>query len=96
MSQSEIAVSYAALILADENLEPTVSSYGIALEIHLVDEQQADKLQTIIKAANVQDVESIWTTLFAKVRLASISVHVMIDPDRFYRRLRARTSKICY
>ncbi len=27
---------------------------------------QADKLQTIIKAANVQDVESIWTTLFAK------------------------------
>jgi hypothetical protein len=28
---------------------------------------QADKLQTIIKAANVQDVESIWTTLFAKV-----------------------------
>lgn len=29
---------------------------------------QADKLQTLIKAANVQDVEPIWTTLFAKVR----------------------------
>jgi len=26
----------------------------------------ADKLQTIIKAANVHDVEPIWTTLFAK------------------------------
>ncbi|KAJ9642351.1 60S acidic ribosomal protein P1 [Coniosporium apollinis] len=26
----------------------------------------ADKLQTLIKAANVQDVEPIWTTLFAK------------------------------
>ena len=29
---------------------------------------QAEKLQTIIKAANVEDVEAIWTTLFAKVR----------------------------
>lgn len=66
MSQSELAVSYAALILADENLEPTVSSHESSLRVHLVDEQQADKLQTIIKAANVQDVESIWTTLFAK------------------------------
>ena len=28
---------------------------------------QADKLQTIIKAAKVDDVEPIWTTLFAKV-----------------------------
>ncbi|KAI9777411.1 MAG: 60S acidic ribosomal protein P1 [Peltula sp. TS41687] len=26
----------------------------------------ADKLQTIIKAAKVEDVEPIWTTLFAK------------------------------
>ena len=28
---------------------------------------QADKLQTLIKAAKVEDVEPIWTTLFAKV-----------------------------
>jgi ribosomal protein L12E/L44/L45/RPP1/RPP2 len=28
---------------------------------------QADKLQTLIKAANLDDVEPIWTTLFAKV-----------------------------
>ncbi|KAF8459131.1 60s acidic ribosomal protein-domain-containing protein [Terfezia claveryi] len=49
MSTSELAVSYAALILADEGLEIT-----------------ADKLQTIIKAAKVEEVEPIWTTLFAK------------------------------
>ena len=29
---------------------------------------QADKLQTLIKAANVADIEPIWTSLFAKVR----------------------------
>lgn len=29
--------------------------------------KQADKLQTILKSANVQDVEPIWTQLFAKV-----------------------------
>jgi len=49
MSTSEMAVSYAALILADDNLEIT-----------------ADKLQTLIKAAKVEEVEPIWTTLFAK------------------------------
>ncbi|KAF8421924.1 60S acidic ribosomal protein P1 [Tirmania nivea] len=49
MSTSELACSYAALILADEGLEIT-----------------ADKLQTIIKAAKVEEVEPIWTTLFAK------------------------------
>jgi len=49
MSTSELAVSYAALILADDCIEIT-----------------ADKLQTLIKAANVEEVEPIWTTLFAK------------------------------
>ena len=34
---------------------------------------QAEKLQTLIKAANVEDVESIWTTLFAKVRAPGLS-----------------------
>ena len=29
---------------------------------------QADKLQSLIKAAKIEDVEPIWTTLFAKVR----------------------------
>lgn len=28
-----------------------------------------DKLLTLIKAASVEDVEPIWTTLFAKVRI---------------------------
>ena len=28
---------------------------------------KSDKLSTLIKAAGVEDVESIWTTLFAKV-----------------------------
>ncbi|KAK0514251.1 hypothetical protein JMJ35_002868 [Cladonia borealis] len=49
MSHSELATSYAALILADDDVEIT-----------------ADKLQTLIKAANVEDVEAIWTTLYAK------------------------------
>ncbi|KAL1959238.1 hypothetical protein VTO42DRAFT_2744 [Malbranchea cinnamomea] len=49
MSTAELAVSYAALILADDGVEIT-----------------ADKLQTLLKAANVLDVEPIWTSLFAK------------------------------
>ncbi|PGH00253.1 60S acidic ribosomal protein P1 [Helicocarpus griseus UAMH5409] len=49
MSTAELAVSYAALILADDGVDIT-----------------AEKLQSILKAANVQDVEPIWTSLFAK------------------------------
>ncbi|KAJ9195272.1 hypothetical protein DTO166G4_4790 [Paecilomyces variotii] len=49
MSHAELAVSYAALILADDGVEIT-----------------ADKLQTILGAAKVQEVEPIWTQLFAK------------------------------
>lgn len=45
---SELAVSYAALILADEGVEIT-----------------SDKLQTLLKAANVES-EPIYSTLFAK------------------------------
>ncbi|KAI1913884.1 hypothetical protein LOZ53_002538 [Ophidiomyces ophidiicola] len=49
MSTTELAVSYAALILADDGVDIT-----------------AEKLQTLLKAANVQDVEPIWTSLFSK------------------------------
>ncbi|KAL8746710.1 MAG: hypothetical protein Q9190_001303 [Brigantiaea leucoxantha] len=49
MSTAELATSYAALILADEDLEVT-----------------ADKLQTLLKSANVVDVEPIWTTLYSR------------------------------
>ncbi|KAF4553339.1 60S acidic ribosomal protein P1 [Elsinoe fawcettii] len=49
MSTSELAASYAALILADDGVEIT-----------------AEKLQTLITAAKVPEVEPIWTTLFAK------------------------------
>ncbi|KAK0653432.1 60S acidic ribosomal protein P1 [Lasiodiplodia hormozganensis] len=49
MSTSELASSYAALILADDGIEIT-----------------ADKLQTLISAAKIVDVEPIWTSLFAK------------------------------
>merc|ERR1711964_11114 len=49
MSNAELAVSYAALILANDGVDIT-----------------ADKLQTIIKAAKIDDVEPIWTSLFAK------------------------------
>ncbi|KAH8730164.1 60s acidic ribosomal protein-domain-containing protein [Phaeosphaeriaceae sp. PMI808] len=49
MSTSELAASYAALILADDGVDIT-----------------SDKLQSLIKAAKIEDVEPIWTTLFAK------------------------------
>ncbi|KKZ64688.1 large subunit ribosomal protein LP1 [[Emmonsia] crescens] len=49
MSTSELAVSYAALILADDGVDIT-----------------SDKLQSILKAANVLEVEPIWASLFAK------------------------------
>ncbi|KAI5809690.1 60S acidic ribosomal protein P1 [Peziza echinospora] len=49
MSTSELAVSYAALILADEEIPIT-----------------ADKLTALVRAAKVEEVEPIWSTLFAK------------------------------
>jgi large subunit ribosomal protein LP1 len=49
MSTAELAVSYAALILADDGIEIT-----------------ADKIQTILTAAKVQEVEPIWASIFAK------------------------------
>lgn len=45
---SEQAVAFAALILADDNLAIT-----------------PEKLQTLLKAAGITEVEPIWTTLFA-------------------------------
>ncbi|KAF9741513.1 hypothetical protein PMIN06_007303 [Paraphaeosphaeria minitans] len=48
-TKAETAVSYAALILADDGIEIT-----------------PEKLQTLFKAAKIEDVEPIWTTLFAK------------------------------
>lgn len=68
MSNSELATSYAALILADEDVEITVRRYISSCRGTEANQiQQADKLQTILKAANVEDVEPIWTTLYAKV-----------------------------
>ncbi|CAI7652392.1 unnamed protein product [Penicillium bialowiezense] len=49
MSTAELAVSYAALILADDGIEVS-----------------ADKIQTILGAAKVQEVEPIWASIFAK------------------------------
>ncbi|KAF2116032.1 hypothetical protein BDV96DRAFT_491499 [Lophiotrema nucula] len=48
-NKAEVAVSYAALILADETIDIT-----------------SDKLQNLLQAAGIEDVEPIWTTLFAK------------------------------
>lgn len=48
-TNAETATSYAALILADSDIEIT-----------------PEKLQTLIKAAGIEDVEPIWTNLFAK------------------------------
>ncbi|KAF2867037.1 ribosomal protein P1, partial [Massariosphaeria phaeospora] len=47
-TNAETAVSFAALILADESLAIT-----------------PEKLQTLLKAAGIHDIEPIWTTLFA-------------------------------
>lgn len=73
MSTAELATSYAALILADEGIDITVCARNPATwqRVHrstLLTSGQADKLQNIINAAKVPDVEPIWTTLFAKVR----------------------------
>lgn len=73
MSTAELATSYAALILADEGIDITVCAHNPAIWQHvhrstLLTSGQADKLQNIINAAKVADVEPIWTTLFAKVR----------------------------
>ncbi|TVY41395.1 60S acidic ribosomal protein P1 [Lachnellula cervina] len=60
MSTAELAVSYAALILADDGVDVTVRF------LPPEDLAHADKLQTLIKAAGVDEVEPIWTSLFAK------------------------------
>lgn len=71
MSKAELAASYAAIILADDDIQPTVSDQdALHCTLLILQTMQADKLQTLIKAANVDDVEPIWATLFAKVRRA--------------------------
>ncbi|RMD44394.1 hypothetical protein DV735_g623, partial [Chaetothyriales sp. CBS 134920] len=54
MSTAELANAYAALILADEGIEISVST------------APAEKLSTIIKAAGIPEIEPIWSSLFAK------------------------------
>ncbi|PHH88442.1 hypothetical protein CDD83_7523 [Cordyceps sp. RAO-2017] len=49
MSNPELAASYAALILADDEIEVT-----------------SDKMQALIKAAGLTEIEPIWTSIFAK------------------------------
>ncbi|KAI5286587.1 hypothetical protein KEM52_001944 [Ascosphaera acerosa] len=56
------ACSYAALILADDNVEIT-----------------AEKLQTILKAAGIEDVEPIWTSLFAKALAGKDVKEILTD-----------------
>nr|ABW90372.1 putative ribosomal protein P1 [Sipunculus nudus] len=59
-SEAELACTYSALILADDDVPIT-----------------AEKLQTLIKAANV-DVEPFWPTLFARA-LSDISIKDLIS-----------------
>ena len=102
MSNAELAVSYASLILADDEVDITVSIlrlYLISLLCSIIycsprimhafdgcsslfradNITQADKLQTLLKAANITDVEPIWTTLFSKVRKQHRSASYIIS-----------------
>ena len=70
MSNSELACVYAALILADDDVAITVSSKMKSvivgnLVLTFITLFQAEKIQTILKAAKV-DVEPFWPGLFAK------------------------------
>ena len=59
-------------------------------------DDQADKLQTVIKAAKVDEVEPIWTTLFAKVGTYwPDTITANVECLHSLRLLRARMSKIC-
>lgn len=97
MSKAELAASYAAIILADDDIQPTVSDEDALHRTPLTFQtMQADKLQTLIKAANIDDVEPIWATLFAKVRRRLD--FVQRDPKHYFqhanhltRPLKART-----
>jgi hypothetical protein len=42
--------------------------WGCHWDLGVADYIQADKLNTLIKAAKIEDVEPIWSSLFAKVR----------------------------
>jgi ribosomal protein L12E/L44/L45/RPP1/RPP2 len=43
-------------------------------------QSQSDKIQALIKAANVVDVEPIWASLFAKVRKTEAAHEFTIGP----------------
>jgi large subunit ribosomal protein LP1 len=66
-NNSEQAVAYAALLLADESIAIT-----------------PEKLQTLLQAAGIEDVEPIWTTLFANAlkdkEVKDILIAVMAAP----------------
>ncbi|KAK4095410.1 hypothetical protein Purlil1_206 [Purpureocillium lilacinum] len=66
MSTSELASSYAALILADDGLEITVSVSNRARARTHILAVDADKLVSLIKGAGIDDVEPIWCSIFAK------------------------------
>lgn len=97
MSKAELAASYAAIILADDDIQPTVSDEDALHRTPLTFQtMQADKLQTLIKAANIDDVEPIWATLFAKVRRGLDFVqrdpkHYFQNANHLTRLLKART-----
>jgi large subunit ribosomal protein LP1 len=77
MATAELANAYAALILADDGVEITVRiTIARKMVEQMTDMPQAEKLTTLIKAAKVEEVEPIWSTLFAKVRLPTWSPRI--------------------
>ncbi|XP_059627342.1 large ribosomal subunit protein P1-like [Cornus florida] len=77
MSASELACTYASLILHDDGLSITVNLDIISIDLFYCTSRsinifsryihwQAEKIATLAKAANVK-VESYWPSLFAKL-----------------------------
>lgn len=85
-SKAELACTYAALILADDDVGVTVSIYirghvvmtmwqYYCINLYFIS-VQGEKIQTILKAANV-DIEPYWPGLFAKA-LEGVSIKDLI------------------
>ena len=80
MSTAELATSFAALILADDGVDVTV--YLTLRQIHtqgMLMDDKPDKLLNLIKAANIECVETVWTILYAKALAVKSFIDLMFQ-----------------